>query len=38
MGWEEFDVTDKPGSDGAAWTGMGLTFGHCQHKGLNNRA
>jgi hypothetical protein len=29
MGWEEFDVTDKPGSDGAAWTGMGLTFGHC---------
>jgi transposase-like protein len=37
MGWEEFDVTDKPGSDGAARTGMGLTFEHCQYKGLNNR-
>ena len=31
-------VTDKPGSDGAARTGMGMTFDHRQHKGLNNRA
>jgi putative transposase len=31
-------VTDKPGSDGAARTGMGVTFEHRQHKGLNNRA
>ncbi len=31
-------VTDKPGSDGAARTGMGMTFEHRQHKGLNNRA
>jgi putative transposase len=31
-------VTDKPGSDGAARTGMGLNVEHRQHKGLNNRA
>jgi len=31
-------VTDKPGSDGAARTGMGMNFEHRQHKGLNNRA
>jgi putative transposase len=31
-------VTDKPGSDGAARTGMGMTFEHRQHNGLNNRA
>ena len=31
-------VTDKPGSDGAARTGMGMTFDHRQHMGLNNRA
>ncbi|MCX7323153.1 MAG: DDE-type integrase/transposase/recombinase, partial [Hyphomicrobiales bacterium] len=31
-------VTDKPGSDGAALTGMGMTCEHRQHKGLNNRA
>ena len=31
-------ITDKPGSDGAARTGMGMTFEHRQHKGLNNRA
>jgi putative transposase len=31
-------VTDKLGSDGAARTGMGMTFEHRQHKGLNNRA
>jgi putative transposase len=30
-------VTDKLGSDGAARTGMGMTFDHRQHKGLNNR-
>jgi putative transposase len=30
-------VTGKPGSDGAARTGMGMTFEHRQHKGLNNR-
>jgi len=30
--------TDKPGSDGAARTGMGLNVEHRQHKGLNNRA
>ena len=28
----------KLGSDGAARTGMGMTFEHRQHKGLNNRA
>jgi putative transposase len=31
-------VTDKLGSDGAARTGMGMTFEHRQHMGLNNRA
>jgi putative transposase len=31
-------VTDKPGSDGAARTGMGLNVEHRQHKGLNHRA
>jgi putative transposase len=31
-------VTDKPGSDGAARTGMGLNVEHRQHKGLNKRA
>jgi putative transposase len=31
-------VTDKLGSDGAARTGMGMTFEHRQHKDLNNRA
>ena len=31
-------VTDKPGAYGAARTGMGMTFEHRQHKGLNNRA
>jgi transposase-like protein len=31
-------VTDKPGSDGAARTGMGVNFEHRQHKGLNNLA
>jgi putative transposase len=31
-------VTDKPGSDGAVRTRMGMTFEHRQHKGLNNRA
>jgi len=31
-------VTDKLGSDGAARTGMGMTFERRQHKGLNNRA
>jgi putative transposase len=31
-------VTDKPGSDGAARTGMGMNVEHRQHKGLNNRA
>jgi len=31
-------VTDKPGSDGAARTGMGLNVEHRQHKRLNNRA
>jgi len=31
-------VTDKLGSYGAARTGMGMTFEHRQHKGLNNRA
>jgi putative transposase len=30
-------VTDKPGSDGAARTGMGLNVEHRQHKGLNHR-
>jgi putative transposase len=30
-------VTDKPGSDGAARTGMGMTFEHRQHKGLNHK-
>jgi putative transposase len=29
-------VTDKLGSDGAARTGMGMTFEHRQHKGLNH--
>ena len=29
-------VTDKPGSDGAARTGMGMTFEHRQHMGLNH--
>jgi putative transposase len=29
-------VTDKPGSDGAARTGMGVTFEHRQHMGLNH--
>ncbi len=31
-------VTDKPGSNGAARTGMGMNVEHRQHKGLNNRA
>jgi putative transposase len=31
-------ITDKPGSDGAARTGMGMNVEHRQHKGLNNRA
>jgi putative transposase len=31
-------VTDKPGSEGAAWVGMRLNVEHRQHKGLNNRA
>ena len=31
-------VTDKPGSDGAARSGMRLHVEHRQHKGLNNRA
>jgi putative transposase len=31
-------VTDKLGSYGAARTGMGMTFEHRQHKGINNRA
>ncbi len=31
-------VTDKLGSYGAARSGMGMTFEHRQHKGLNNRA
>jgi len=31
-------VTDKPGSEGAARTRMGLNVEHRQHKGLNNRA
>jgi hypothetical protein len=31
-------VTDKPGSEGAARTGMGLNVEHRQHKDLNNRA
>ena len=31
-------VTDKPGAYGAARTGMGMTFEHHHHKGLNNRA
>jgi hypothetical protein len=31
-------VTDKPGSDGAARTGMGRNVEHRQHQGLNNRA
>jgi putative transposase len=31
-------VTDKPGSDGVARTGMGMNVEHRQHKGLNNRA
>ncbi|MFY8193890.1 MAG: DDE-type integrase/transposase/recombinase [Novosphingobium sp.] len=31
-------VTDKPGSDGAARSGMRLNAEHRQHKGLNNRA
>jgi putative transposase len=30
-------VTDKPGSDGAARTGMGMTFEYRQHKGLNHK-
>jgi putative transposase len=30
-------VTDKPGSDGAAQTGMDLNVEHRQHKSLNNR-
>ena len=29
-------VTDKAGSDGAARTGMGVTFEHRQHMGLNH--
>ena len=29
-------VTDKPGSDGAARTGMGMNFEHRQHMGLNH--
>ena len=29
-------VTDKLGSDGAARTGMGMTFEHRQHMGLNH--
>jgi putative transposase len=29
-------VADKPGSDGAARTGMGMTFEHRQHMGLNH--
>ena len=29
-------VTDKPGSDGVARTGMGMTFEHRQHMGLNH--
>ena len=29
-------VTDKPGYDGAARTGMGVTFEHRQHMGLNH--
>ena len=29
-------VTDKPGSDGTARTGMGMTFEHRQHMGLNH--
>jgi putative transposase len=29
-------VIDKPGSDGAARTGMGMTFEHHQHMGLNH--
>jgi putative transposase len=29
-------VTDKLGSDGAARTGMGMTFDHRQHMGLNH--
>jgi putative transposase len=31
-------VTDKPGSDGAARSGMRLNVEHRQHKSLNNRA
>jgi putative transposase len=31
-------ITDKPGSEGAAWVGMRLNVEHRQHKGLNNRA
>jgi putative transposase len=31
-------ITDKPGSDGAARTGMGMNVEHRQHMGLNNRA
>jgi putative transposase len=31
-------VTDKLASYGAARTGMGMTFEHRQHKGINNRA
>jgi putative transposase len=31
-------VTDRPGSDGAARTGMGMNAEHRQHKGLKNRA
>jgi putative transposase len=31
-------VTNKPGSDGAARTGMGMNVEHRQHEGLNNRA
>jgi putative transposase len=30
-------VAGKPGSEGAARTGMGLNVEHRQHKGLNNR-
>jgi putative transposase len=29
-------VTDKPGSDRAARTGIGMTFEHRQHMGLNH--
>jgi putative transposase len=29
-------ITDKPGSDGAARTGMGMNVEHRQHKGLNH--